>query len=218
MHSGYFSIQPNENLVKFVRKKDEELKYFHTLSTYQMEFPLKHPDKSQFNGSYDVVWNSDLFNPLLPFYQDAMDSSSVSIFITCETKELKLFATEKRQLKINIRNFGSVALSSLQPFPINISYHWLDLSGNSYLHDGLRTDLISHENIDLGGLLVPKYLFLLPNEHRDYYINLLAPDDIGRYTLKITAVQEGQFWFDNISENNVLEISAEVLVNGENNA
>ena len=69
---------------------------------------------------------------------------------------------------------------------------------------------MSHERLDLGGLSIPKYLFHFPNESRDYYINVITPSVSGRYILKITAVQEGKFWFDIISSGNVLEIPVEI--------
>lgn len=208
---NYLSILPCENLVKFLRRNDEQFKYYHAISTHEMAFPLKHAIKNIVNEQYDMIINSDVFNPFLPFVQEKANPHTISIAISSECKTLTLHLGEKRELNIKIENRGDTLFSSLQPYPVNISYHWIDLIDKNHCHDGLRTSLISKKNIDLGGLLVPEYLFLMPNECRDFSAIILAPNIPGRYLLKMTVVQENQCWFDKISNDNALDIEVEVL-------
>lgn len=210
LYNQYLSIQPHENLVRFMKKENEGLRYFDTISTGEIQFPLKHPNNNQCNEKYDSILNTDFFNPWLPFVQNKVTSSVVAI--TSEDKVLKLLPKEQKQLIINIRNLGTSVWSSMQPFPVNISYHWINLHEDYSLYDGIRTSLTSCENVDLGGHRVPQYLFLLPDENKNYSMNFLAPEIPGSYKLSITLVQETQFWFDAVSETSVLEIPVEVVM------
>jgi hypothetical protein len=81
-----------------------------------------------------------------------------------------------------ITNKSNCVIASLPPYPIHISYHWLDQStGSVLIYDGERTKMGSA---------------LAPNEKRDFAVSVRAPDRSGRYVLRITIVEENVAWFD----------------------
>jgi hypothetical protein len=81
-----------------------------------------------------------------------------------------------------ITNKSNCVIASLPPYPIHISYRWLDQStGSVLIYDGERTKMGSA---------------LAPNEKRDFAVSVRAPDRSGRYVLRITIVQENVAWFD----------------------
>jgi len=100
-------------------------------------------------------------------------------------------------LKINIvvENQGPEKLLSLSPYPVHISYHWVDSSGKYDLFDGIRTSIT---------------LPLKPLETRIFSVNVIAPEKRGTYKLLITLVQEQNFWFEQVLKN--LPFSIEVTV------
>ncbi len=211
MHKDYRAIQPKLNLVKFSRKNEETFKYYHALSRVPMVFPLIHPQGKELNKKYDTTLNADFFNPLLPFQQDKLTASSVAVRIIPGQNHLQVSVNEVVSIKINLTNNGLQPLSSLQPFPVHLSYHLFDVHGNCLEYDGRRTSLTSKELIDIGGLQVPHYLFLFENEQRDFLVDFIAPATPGSYILKITLVQEQCCWFDAISYENLAEIEVNVV-------
>jgi SAM-dependent methyltransferase len=81
-----------------------------------------------------------------------------------------------------LENRSDLALKSLPPHPVNLSYHWLDEStGKVVLHDGIRTRLSP---------------WLAPGQAEPYTLYGNAPSMPGAYVLRVTLVQEGVRWFD----------------------
>ena len=66
--------------------------------------------------------------------------------------------------------------------PVLLSYHWLDMDGAPFQHDGLRTPLVC-ETVQAGQSV---------NE----VVNVVAPAAKGNYQLVLTLVQEGICWFE----------------------
>jgi hypothetical protein len=64
---------------------------------------------------------------------------------------------------------------------VRLSYHWLSAAGETVVLDGLRTEL-PHD--------------LLPGEHVEVRVAIRAPEEPGRFVLRLTMVQEGIAWFD----------------------
>jgi hypothetical protein len=66
--------------------------------------------------------------------------------------------------------------------PINVSYHWLELSGKPHVFDGWRTGLPEQG--------------IMPGDNVTLGMRILAPEERGYYTLVLTLVQEGVCWFE----------------------
>jgi cell division septation protein DedD len=85
---------------------------------------------------------------------------------------------------ITVKNISPVAWPSKPDhkdrYAVNLSYHWLDRSGETVVFDGLRTPLPR----DLG-----------PGESVDLKAAIQPPEKPGRYVLEITLVQERAAWF-----------------------
>src|SRR5437588_11249356 len=83
---------------------------------------------------------------------------------------------------IEISNSSSYVLNGSSPHPVNIAYNWLDEEGSATIvFDGKRTPLIP---------------ILSPGSKEFYEGNIRAPVERGRYTLRMTLVQEAVRWFD----------------------
>jgi 2-polyprenyl-3-methyl-5-hydroxy-6-metoxy-1,4-benzoquinol methylase len=81
---------------------------------------------------------------------------------------------------VRVRNSGKIALRSVPPHPVNLSYHWVrEETGQIEVWDGERSPLLP------------------PCESAGSYpLRVVAPRSVGRYLLRVTLVQEGVRWFD----------------------
>lgn len=111
------------------------------------------------------------------------DVATVGIQVKSAVRKLKV--NDKAVLPISISNNGVASIPSngkpdrgLQVFA---TYHWMKLSGEVALWDGVRTAL--PEDIQMGKTL-------------DLQLDLKAPAEPGKYILVIDLVQEGAFWFE----------------------
>lgn len=81
-----------------------------------------------------------------------------------------------------IVNNSYVAVASAAPNPVHISYHFIDATdGSVSVFDGDRTKIWPR---------------LAANQNRTLTVSVKAPNDVGRYILRVTLVQEGIAWFD----------------------
>ncbi len=88
------------------------------------------------------------------------------------------------QIFVEIENRSAEVLASLAPYPIHLSYHWLDArTGRCHVFDGERTLLT-----------VP----VRPRSRHSQEVRVSAPREQGQYKLVLTIVQEYQFWFDQL--------------------
>ncbi len=123
--------------------------------------------------------NVDRGTLLAALTQEALDPDSLEeIRIAAARPPGPLPAGEGFELPLSVRNASSHRLASLQPFPVNISYHWLQ-AGRPVVFDGQRTRL--------GAPLEPR-------ESRKMVLQAIAPPAHGTYDLAVTLVQEGRFW------------------------
>jgi hypothetical protein len=86
-------------------------------------------------------------------------------------------------VQCEVTNRTSQRLGSHHPAPIYLSYHWFDADGNVAIFEGLRAPLIPP---------------LAPGSSGIYELKIAAPRDPGEYRLRITLVQEGVRWFDEL--------------------
>lgn len=115
--------------------------------------------------------------------QDALEREGIAIKFVAPHRIDNMVAGMEFYLPVNLQNNGKERLASLLPYPVHISYHWRDESGDPILLDGVRTSITPP---------------LTPHTARDIDVRIIAPDTPGSYTLELTLVQESCFWFEEI--------------------
>jgi len=99
-------------------------------------------------------------------------------------KEIKKFKKNKKTtLKLNITNNSDKKIFSKRPYPVNVSYHWIDKDDKIIVFDGLRTEI----NFPIN-----------PRENIEIYADVLSPNETGNYKLIVSLVQEANFWFESV--------------------
>lgn len=90
------------------------------------------------------------------------------------------------QVRAVLTNKSESTLSSMPPYPVNISYHWF-IEGTDHfaIFDGLRTML--RQGVE-------------PGDIREVGARVQAPLHVGRYRLLLTLVQEGCCWFGSVAK------------------
>jgi hypothetical protein len=86
-------------------------------------------------------------------------------------------------VQCEVSNGTSQLVGSHHPAPIHLSYHWFNADGNVTIFEGLRTPLIPP---------------LDPGSSRTYELKVAPPPAPGEYRLRVTLVQEGVRWFDEL--------------------
>ncbi len=105
-----------------------------------------------------------------------------NITIKCVDKLDTLQIAQECLVKVKLTNASNRILSSSEPNPFNLSYHWeIEETGETVIYEGLRTPLNTPCLMVLG---------------TEYKIKVKAPDEVGTYVLKIVGVQEGVRWHD----------------------
>jgi hypothetical protein len=87
-------------------------------------------------------------------------------------------------VRVEVENGGAEKIGSFPPFPVQLSYRWL-------------TD----EDVEVSGpeaLRTPLTPALGPNDRGSYAMTIAAPDQPGRYRLRVTLVQEFVRWLDGL--------------------
>jgi Glycosyltransferase Family 4 len=88
-------------------------------------------------------------------------------------------------VRIWLENGSVETMSSFPPFPVHLTYRWLDADSRAIqVSEGVRS------------VIRPS---LRPEERGAYSVHTIAPDQPGRYLLRITLVQEGVMWLDQLS-------------------
>ena len=87
-------------------------------------------------------------------------------------------------LPCRVENQTGVPLGQYPPAPILLSYHWCDLEMLPLVYEGIRTSLIPALEAGAAG---------------NYELKIQAPEIAGDYFLRVTLVQDGVRWFDELS-------------------
>jgi SAM-dependent methyltransferase len=111
--------------------------------------------------------------------------------------ELHLRVNAEFHVQVELENLSSTWIQSLPPMPVHLSYHWIDELGSIKVFDGKRT------------ALAPP---LAPDSRRRYLMLVSAPEVPGRWTLRLTLVQEGVRWFDEQPVSLRADVAAEVSI------
>lgn len=91
---------------------------------------------------------------------------------------------KEKYIDISLENVGEGIISSRKKYPVNVSYHILGQNGEVLVFDGERTQIQE---------------MLRPGMEKKMKIKVLIPEELERnkeYTIRITCVAEGCFWFD----------------------
>jgi 2-polyprenyl-3-methyl-5-hydroxy-6-metoxy-1,4-benzoquinol methylase len=108
------------------------------------------------------------------------ESEVEKITLRCTETIGQMVIGERYHIKVILYNGSHQLLSSYNPYPLHLSYHWEDnTNGLSVIYDGLRTRLTP---------------ICKPHEEQSYDVLVKAPEIAGSYILKIVAVQEGIRW------------------------
>jgi hypothetical protein len=90
--------------------------------------------------------------------------------------------SEQFTIDVSIINRSQQVWAGDSLHPVNCCYHWLKISGEVLVFEGLRSALPS------GGVV--------PGLALDAQIQVNAPQEQGTYILVLTLVQEGVYWFE----------------------
>ncbi|HEY0394145.1 MAG TPA: class I SAM-dependent methyltransferase [Candidatus Elarobacter sp.] len=82
--------------------------------------------------------------------------------------------------EVTLSNGTDAVLSSFMPYPVRFAYVWLDEDGNIAGGDQRRSSIAP---------------VLLPHQERRYAVRVEGPERAGRFTLRLTVVQEFVRWF-----------------------
>jgi SAM-dependent methyltransferase len=99
----------------------------------------------------------------------------------CGEPPLRISAHSAFRAQIELENHSGSRLHSSPPYPVHLSYHWIDEQGTMRVVDGERTPLAPA---------------LEPGDCRRYSVRISPPGTAGRWTLRLTLVQETIRWFD----------------------
>ena len=116
-------------------------------------------------------------NRMLNIDRDIIDKSMFGIKVSNV-----LIERESIICGICINNYSRKYLSSLAEHPVNLSYHLLNSIGTECLvFDGERTSVLP---------------YIEPGKSGIFDIVIKRPEENGKYTIRLTMVQEGVGWFD----------------------
>jgi hypothetical protein len=118
-----------------------------------------------------------------------------AVRLQCSVDPLSISAHGDFTLPVDLENRSDVWLTSLPPFPVHVSYHWIDERGSVPIFDGTRTTLVPA---------------LAPGVRRQYSVRISAPGIAGRWTLRLTLVQENIRWFDQAPTLLMTDVTAHV--------
>jgi 2-polyprenyl-3-methyl-5-hydroxy-6-metoxy-1,4-benzoquinol methylase len=128
--------------------------------------------------------------------QQKLNPAYLSVEISSKITSVRCSADDVFIITIDVMNRSRERFVSLDPYPINISYHWMDKEEH-YMKFGLERTSIK----------IP----LEPSEKREFTLPIKAPDIPGCYILQITLVQESNFWFEHLLKNLPFSIDVEVI-------
>jgi hypothetical protein len=127
--------------------------------------------------------------------QQKLDPGNLSVEILSDAYDVRGLTSDLISIKIFITNHSKEKFVSLYPYPVNISYHWLN-------HEG--------QYIEYGGERTPIRIPLEPNEKQIFILKIKTPCSPGHYVLQITLVQEGNFWIEDYLKNFPLSVNVEI--------
>jgi hypothetical protein len=126
---------------------------------------------------------AELYGLRKPFRMEPLTASASAEISLTNAKVSVPLANGYLWAQCEVTNGTSQRIGSYHPAPIHFGYHWFDADGSVATFEGLRTPLIPS---------------LEPGTSANYELKVAAPRDPGEYRLRITLVQEGIRWFDEL--------------------
>jgi hypothetical protein len=118
--------------------------------------------------------------PVTPAKQAPLKEFAAEVLTTAKLESLK--PAETVTVPVTVKNTGKENWPPPADKPINFAYHWLDETGQKMIvQDGIRTAL--PQGLAAGGQI-------------NLQAQVQAPDQPGKYILRLTLVQEIVAWFE----------------------
>ena len=127
--------------------------------------------------------------------QPQAETGTPGIALQCAADHLRMGVAETTCLEVKVRNTGRTSWLPFQPYPVLLSYHWREESGEVAIWDGIRS---------------PLPWPIHPGDQVDLPLTVRAPEKPGVYTLELTALQEQVHWFEDVAPNLPLRIRAAI--------
>lgn len=167
---------------------DRAAKEYSSLHAKVMTIPLSISDNAPAEYQRALVQKTaaleaELYSFRQPFRMEPLTASASAQISLTNAKISVPLANGHLWVQCNVTNGTSHRIGSYQPASIHLSYHWFDAAGNIAISEGLRTPLIP--SLDPGNSAI-------------YELKVTAPPDPGEYLLRVTLVQEGIRWFDEL--------------------
>ena len=124
---------------------------------------------------------------------DALDPEACRADLTANIPE-ELAANSWHELDCRIDNLGTEFFVSAPPHPVHVSYRWVR---NGVAEEGARSRL-------------PRAI--PPGESMTCRVGVTAPSTPGEYDLRLTLVQEGVAWFDDLDLRNVCSQAVRIVL------
>jgi glycosyltransferase involved in cell wall biosynthesis len=121
-----------------------------------------------------------------PYRMDALpDAACAQLRLSIEHCPESVVCGRTAGVRVVLENRSSEKIGSFPPFPVHLSYRWFrddasEVVGSEALRTALRPALC-------------------PLENASYAMPIAAPDEPGRYRLRVTLVQELVRWFDGLA-------------------
>jgi 2-polyprenyl-3-methyl-5-hydroxy-6-metoxy-1,4-benzoquinol methylase len=103
------------------------------------------------------------------------------IKLTVNTFPSRMRVGARHSVSVELYNEATVDLKSVPPFPIHLSYHWMEMNGQYLEFGGERTRLKPDARA---------------GSATSYQLSVTSPETPGSYFLRVTLVQESTRWFD----------------------
>jgi hypothetical protein len=97
---------------------------------------------------------------------------------------------QRFEVEVQLSYPDGIMLNSYFPCPVHLCYHWLSADGNHMLvFDGERTKMLPETG---------QSSVVSPAVRPQSFARIVAPSASGQYRLRVTLVQEGVRWFDQL--------------------
>jgi hypothetical protein len=107
------------------------------------------------------------------------------ISVKVKTAPREVIVSEMFWLDVEVTNAISEPIYSCPPFPVNLSYHWIQATTHlMVVFDGARSGV---------------FPCALANAITPWKMVVFAPREAGKYILQITVVQDGIRWFEDVN-------------------
>jgi hypothetical protein len=112
------------------------------------------------------------------------DAAVAQLGLSIESCPESVVCGRTAAVRVGLENGSSGEIGSFPPFPVQLSYRWLTDDDNEVAGpEALRT---------------PLKPAVRPHERASYVMTIAAPDEPGRYRLRVTLVQELVRWLDGL--------------------